>query len=87
MQGFDIRRDQLFLAPELVGKRRLDDIAIQIDQMDQRAKIDHVLEQLALARVGPFIGAHPRDRNADDLNVLAAKFPLTTAVINQRAAW
>ena len=42
--------DELLLALELVGDRAFQNLEVDVEQRRQRADIDHVLEQLALAR-------------------------------------
>ncbi len=52
MQRVDVGRQQLFLGPVLFADQLLDQLRVQVDQRAQRAEIDDVLEQLALARIG-----------------------------------
>ncbi len=52
VQRLDVRRDQLVLALELLADQLLDLVDGDVEKGRQRADIDDVLEQLALARVG-----------------------------------
>src|SRR6202021_1736354 len=52
MQRVDVGREQLFLALVLPADQLLDQLGVHVEQGAQRAEIDDVLEQLALARVG-----------------------------------
>ena len=45
-------RQQLFLALVLLADQLLDQLRVHVEQRAQRAEIDDVLEQLALARIG-----------------------------------
>ena len=47
-----VRLDQLVLALELLADQLLDLGRVHVEQRRQRADIDDVLEQLALARIG-----------------------------------
>ena len=52
VQRLDVGGDQLVVALELLAEQLLDHAGIHVEQRRQRADIDDVLEQLALARVG-----------------------------------
>ena len=52
MQRVDVRGQQLFLALVLLADQLLDQLRVHVEQRAQRAEIDDVLEQLALARIG-----------------------------------
>ena len=54
LQRVDVGVEQLLLALELLADQLLDLGDIDVEQRRQRADIDDVLEQLALARVGVF---------------------------------
>jgi hypothetical protein len=63
--------DQLFFRLELLVDELLDHLDVHVEQRRQRADIDDVLEQLALARIGIFAIADGGQRNADDGDVVA----------------
>ena len=71
MQRVDVGADQLFLALELLADQLLDLGHVHVEQRRQRAHIDDVLEQLALARIGVFAVADLGQRHADDGDVVA----------------
>ena len=66
MQRLDVRLDQLVLALVLLADQLLDHLHVHVDQRGERADIDDVLEQLALARIGVFAVADRGQRHADD---------------------
>jgi hypothetical protein len=66
------------LSRSVIGQGRLrladqlfDHLDIHVDQRRERADIDDVLEQLALARIGVFAIADRGQRHADDVDVAA----------------
>ena len=75
LQGFDIGRNQLFLALKLFGKQvfaaSLNSISSKVPK---RAYINNVLEQLPLAGIGVFLVAHFHQRNAEIMDIVADKF-------------
>ena len=71
MQRLLVGVDQLLLALELLADQLLDLGDIHVEQRRERADIDDVLEQLALARVGVFAIADLGQRHADDGDVVA----------------
>ena len=86
LQRFDIGLHQPRLAFESVPHRLLDHFEIQIQQRDQCAHIDHILEQLALARGVINLGAHLRDGNAQHSDILAREEARQAGIVNQKAA-
>ena len=54
MQRMLVGADQLFLALVLLQEQRLDHFRLDAEQRRQRAEVNNILEQLALARVGIF---------------------------------
>ena len=84
--GLHVGRHQLLLALELVGDRALEDVQVHVEQGGERAHVDHVLEQLALARVLPLGGAHLGDRQAEDGDVLARPQARQRRIVEQPAA-
>jgi hypothetical protein len=66
-----VRPDQLFLALELLEEQCLDDVGLDVEEGRERAQIDDVLEQLALARVGVFAIADGGERHAQHHDVVA----------------
>ena len=81
-----IGRHQLFLALQLVGDGALEDLQVHLEKGGERAHVDHVLEQLALARVLPLGGAHLGDRQAEDGDVLARPQARQGRIVEQPAA-
>ena len=71
MQRVLIGVEQLFLALVLFGDQLFDLADIHVEQRRQRAEIDDVLEQLALARLGIFAIGDGGERHADDGDVVA----------------
>ncbi len=71
MQRVDVGADQLLLALELLADQLLDLRDVHVEQRRERADIDDVLEQLALARIGVFAVADRGERHADDRDVVA----------------
>ena len=71
MQRVLVGVEQLLLALELLGDELLHFADIHVEQRRQRADIDDVLEQLALARVAVFAIADGGERHADDGDVVA----------------
>ncbi len=63
--------EQLFLALVLLGDQLFDFGDVHVEQRRERADIDDVLEQLALARIGIFAIADRGERHADDVDVVA----------------
>ena len=66
-----VRRDQLVLALELLGDELLDLGRVDAEKLGERADIDDVLEELALARVGVARVADRGQRHAEDGDVVA----------------
>ena len=71
MQRLDIGRDQLVLAAELLCDQPLHGLRVDPQQRRERADIDDVLEELALARVRVALVAQRRQRHADRRDVVA----------------
>ena len=71
MQRVLVGVDQLLLALELLADQLLDLGHVHVEQRRQRADIDDVLEQLALARIGVFAIADRGERHADHGDVVA----------------
>ncbi len=71
IQRLDVGIDQLFLALELLAEQPLDFRLVDVEQDRQRADVDDVLEQLALAGVGVSRVGDRRERHADHVDVLA----------------
>ncbi len=71
MQRMHVRLDQLVLGAELLGDQLLDRADVHVEDRRERADIDDVLEQLALARIDVFAIADRGQRNADDRDVVA----------------
>ena len=71
MQRVLVGGEQLFLALELLLDQLLDRGHVHVEQRRERAHIDDVLEQLALARIGVFAVADRGERYADDRDVVA----------------
>ncbi len=71
MQRVPVGVEQLLLALELLADQLLDLGNVHVEQRGQRADIDDVLEQLALARIGIFAIADRGQRHADDGDVVA----------------
>ncbi len=71
MQRMDVGADQLLLRLELLADELLDLLEVHVEQRGERADIDDVLEQLALARIGVFAIADGGERDADDRDVVA----------------
>ena len=71
MERVDVGLDQLVLALELLADQLLDFRHVHVEERGQRADIDDVLEQLALARVGVLAVADRGERHADDGDVVA----------------
>ena len=71
MERVLVGADQLLLALELLEEQRLDDVGLDVEQRRERAEIDDVLEQLALARVGVFAIADFGERHAQHHDVVA----------------
>ena len=69
MQGVDVGRQQLFLALVLLADQLLDELGVHIEQRTQRAEIDDVLEELALARVGISRVGYSGQRHPDHVDV------------------
>ena len=67
----DVRRQELFLALILLADQRLDRLRIHVQQCRQRAEIDDVLEQLALARIGIGRVGNRGERHAEHGDVVA----------------
>jgi len=66
-----VRPDQLLLAFELLQEQRLDHGGIDVQERRQRAEINDVLEQLALARIGVLAIADGGERHSQHHNVVA----------------
>ncbi len=71
MQRVLVGVEQLLLALELFADQLFHFADIHVEQRRQRADIDDVLEQLALARIGIFAIADGGERDADDGDVVA----------------
>ena len=71
MQRVDICPDQFFFGFELLADELLDDLDVHLEQRGERAEIDDILEQLALARIGVFAIADLGQWHADHGHVLA----------------
>ena len=71
MQRVLVGGEQLLLALVLLLDQLLDFGNVHVDQRRQRAQIDDVLEQLALARIGVFAVADRGQGHADDGDVVA----------------
>jgi hypothetical protein len=71
MQRMLVGVEQLLLALELLADQPLHLGDVHVEQRGQRADIDDVLEQLALARVFVFAIADGGQRHADDGDVVA----------------
>ena len=71
VQRLDVGIEQLLLALELLAEQPLDLVLVDVEQDRQRADIDDVLEQLALAGVGIGGVGDGGQRHADDVDVLA----------------
>ena len=71
MKRMQVRLDQLFLRLELLLDQLLEHLDLHVEQRGERADIDDVLEQLALAQIGVFAIADRGQRHADDRDVLA----------------
>ena len=71
MQRVNVRRQQLFLALVLLADQLLDRLDVHVEQRRQRADIDDVLEQLALARIAVGRVGDRGERHADHVDVLA----------------
>ena len=78
--------DQLLLALELIGHGGLEHLQVDVEQRRQRADVDHVLEQLALARVAPFLRAHLGDGHAQHLDVIPRPDARQRRIVEQPAA-
>ena len=59
--------EQRFLALVLLADQLLDLLGIDVEQRGERADVDDVLEQLALARIGVLAVADLGERHADDV--------------------
>ena len=70
-QGVDVGCDKLLLALELVTHQGGEYRKIDIQQRRQGAHVNHVLEQLALARVGVLAVADCRQRYTDNVYIVA----------------
>ena len=71
MQRFHVRLQQRLLALVLLGEQLLDDFGVDLDQRGQRADVNDVLEQLALARIAVGGVADFSQRHADWRHVFA----------------
>ena len=71
MERLKVRRDQLVLALELLADQRLDFLDVDVEQSGERADINDVLEQLALAGVGVLTVADRSERHADHGDAVA----------------
>ncbi len=71
MQRMLVGVEQLLLALVLLGDQLFDLADIHVEQHRQRAEINDVLEQLALARLGIFAIGDGRERHADHGDVVA----------------
>ena len=71
LQRLDVGIDQLFLALELLAEQPLDLRRVDVEQHRQRADIDDVLEQLALAGIGVGGVGDGGQRHADHVDVVA----------------
>ena len=78
--------DELLLALELGRHGGAQHLKVDVEQRRERADIHHVLEQLALARVAPFPGAHLGDGDAQHLDVVARPHPRQRGIVEQPAA-
>ena len=63
VERLHVRRDQLFLAFELRGDGGFHHVGLDAEKRRQRADIDDVLEQLALARIAVGAIADLRQRH------------------------
>ena len=70
-QRLDVRQDQFLLALELVRHQVGEHLEIHVEQCRQGAHVDHVLEQLALARIFVLFVADARQRQADGGDIVA----------------
>ena len=71
VERLQVRRDQLVLALELLADQLLDLGRLDAEDLGERADIDDVLEQLALARVGVARVADRGERQAEHGDVVA----------------
>ena len=71
MQRMDVGGEQLLLALVLLADQLLDQLRVHVEQRRQRAEIDDVLEQLALARIGVGRVGDRGQRHADHGDVVA----------------
>ena len=71
VQRVHVRLDQRVLGAELLGNQLLDHADVHVEQRRERAHIDDVLEQLALARIDVFAIADRGERHADHRDVVA----------------
>ena len=70
-QGVDIGLDKARFGFEILADQGVGGVLIDAQQFGQRAHIDDVLEQLALARIGVGRVAHRGQRHADQGDVVA----------------
>ena len=71
MQRVLVGGKELLLALELLFDQFFDCRDVHVEQRRQRADIDDILEQLALARIGVFAVGDRGQRHADDVDVVA----------------
>ena len=69
-KGLVVRRDQLVLALELLRDQRFEHGGLDAKELPERANIDDVLEELALARVAVLRVGQLGQRHADDVDVV-----------------
>ena len=74
LEGLDVRRDQLFLALELLRQQLFDHGGLDIQQRREHAHVHDVLEQQPLARVAVLARHRFRERHAEEIDVRAAQF-------------
>ncbi len=88
VQRLDVGGQQLFLALVLLAEQLLDHFGLDAQQHGQRADVDDVLEQLALARVVVDRVADLGQRHADHVDVVAElrRRQRPRAVVEQVAA-
>ena len=67
----DVGRDQIVLAPVLLGHHAGDDLELDVQQRRQRTEIDDVLEQPALLQVVELRQQQGGDGHADFIDVAA----------------
>ena len=71
VKGMHVGADQLFLALELLAEQLHDHRGVDVEQRGERAEIDDVLEQLALARIAVFAVADRGQRHPEHGDVVA----------------